>query len=79
MGDVLIHDIPDELWQWLQQEAARCRQTIDELIVDIIETRMFFEGFGGYGESQVHAGGPERLDVEFRSGAERVRVSPETR
>ena len=38
--------------------------------VDIIETRMLFEGFGGYGESKVHAGGPERLDVEFRSGAE---------
>ena len=42
-NDVLL-EIPDELYAWLVAEAARCKMTLDELIIDIIETRMLFSG-----------------------------------
>ena len=35
--------IPSELLKWLRAEAKRCHQTVEELVKDILETRMLFE------------------------------------
>lgn len=40
--DVLL-EIPEPLYEWLVAEAKRCNQTLNELILDIIEARRFFE------------------------------------
>lgn len=43
VSEETILDIPDDLYAWLQEEAKRCNQSIDELIIDILETRQLFE------------------------------------
>ena len=40
--DLLIEDVPDDLFQWLQAEAVRCGQTVSELVIDILETHRFW-------------------------------------
>lgn len=41
-GALLLTEIPGDLFEWLQAEAIRCNQSIDELIVDILETHRFW-------------------------------------
>lgn len=40
--DLLIHDVPKELVEWLQAEARRCGQTVDELVISILESYRFW-------------------------------------
>jgi len=56
-----LKDIPDELWEWLTSEAKRTNCTIEQTIVYIIETRMFFEQ--AKGTHAIHA----RTDRSARS------------
>lgn len=39
---LLIDDVPQDLYDWLQAEARRCGQTIDELVIHILESYRFW-------------------------------------
>lgn len=42
-GDLmLIDDVPQDLVDWLQAEAVRCGQDVDELVIHILESYRFW-------------------------------------
>ncbi len=43
IDDITI-DCPDDLYEWLQQEAANKKQSVESLIVEILQTAQFFFG-----------------------------------
>lgn len=43
MSEDVLLEIPEPLYEWLVAEAKRCNQTLNQLIIDIIETRQLFE------------------------------------
>jgi hypothetical protein len=63
MTDFTI-DIPDELLFWLEAEATRLNSTVNQVILDILETRYLFSG-------DYHANPPDLSDFPIAASGKR--------